>query len=48
MELLGKCICAGVCLCGGAFVAVTLYAVNDLTNYINKYKFKEIDALEEP
>ena len=50
MELLGKCICMGACLCGSVLFAATLYAVNDLTNYINKYecKFKEVTALEEP
>ena len=46
MELLAKCICAGICLCGGAVAALTIYAVNDWANYITKYK--EISALEEP
>ena len=48
MELLGKCICMGACLCGSVLFAVTLYAVNDLSNYINKFKCKEVSALEEP
>jgi len=46
MELLGKCICAGLCLCGGTVIALTIYAVNDLANHINKYK--EVGALDEP
>lgn len=46
MEFLGKCICVGLCLCGGSVIAVTVYAVNDWITYINK--FKEVSALEEP
>jgi hypothetical protein len=48
MELLGKCICIGACLCGSAMLALTLYAVNDWTNYINEFKYKEVGALDEP
>lgn len=46
MELLGKCICAEVCLCGSALLAATVYAVNGWAIYINKYK--EVGALDEP